>query len=92
MINFTLRCANGHSHDEWFLNSGEFDKMSADGVLKCPDCGDTAISKGVMAPNLGSSSGGGGYAAEAPSCGMGGGMGGGFGGCAGGMCGMGHNH
>ncbi|MBF0130079.1 MAG: DUF1178 family protein [Alphaproteobacteria bacterium] len=85
MIHFTLRCANGHSFDEWFMNSGEYERMASDGVLKCPECGDVSVTKGVMAPRLGS--GGGGFEAEAPSCGMGG-----MGGCAGGMCGMGHNH
>lgn len=85
MIHFSLRCSHEHLFDEWFMNSAEYETKAATGGLTCPTCGDTSVTKALMAPSLGGSSA---SQAEAPSCGMGGG----FGGCAGGMCGMGHSH
>ncbi|MBF0562616.1 MAG: DUF1178 family protein [Alphaproteobacteria bacterium] len=81
MIHFSLRCSHEHVFDDWFTNSAEFETKLAEGSLKCPHCGDTAVTKGIMAPNVGGASSRAASEPQAPSCGMGG--------CGGGMCGMG---
>lgn len=77
MIVFDLRCEQGHTFEEWFKSSAEFEERSAAHDLACPTCGDTHIEKGLMAPRVN-----GGAAAPAPStpCGMSA--------CAGGTCAM----
>ncbi len=52
MISYALRCANDHAFDGWFRGSGDFDKQVDSGLLVCPVCGDGAISKALMAPNV----------------------------------------
>ncbi len=75
MIRYTLRCSHDHHFEEWFSNSGEYDSKKDAGELKCPECGDTAVTKAIMAPNVAKT------AAPTPAC-MPGGGGGGCGGCA----------
>lgn len=75
MIRYTLRCSHDHHFEEWFSNSGEYDTKKEAGELKCPECGDTAVIKAIMAPNVAKA------AAPTPAC-MPGGGGGGCGGCA----------
>lgn len=75
MIRYTLRCAHDHHFEEWFSNSGEYDTRKEAGELKCPECGDGAVTKAIMAPNVAKA------AAPTPAC-MPGGSGGGCGGCA----------
>lgn len=56
MIVFSLRCAKGHMFDEWFASGSEYEKMAADGAIKCPTCGDTHVAKAIMAPRVSSGS------------------------------------
>jgi hypothetical protein len=53
MIQFRLQCEQSHEFDAWFNNSESFDKQSSAGLLDCPVCGSSRISKSLMAPNLG---------------------------------------
>jgi hypothetical protein len=55
MILFTLRCAQNHEFDGWFRDGDGFEAQRAAGEIACPECGDTAIDKAVMAPRLGRS-------------------------------------
>lgn len=55
MIRYTLKCANGHRFDAWYRDSGAFDALSAAGQLACSVCGDTDVTKAVMAPAIGGS-------------------------------------
>ncbi len=64
MIIFSLKCSKGHSFDEWFASSAEFDAQAAAGEIPCPECGDTTVGKALMAPNIGV-----GTAEPAPACG-----------------------
>lgn len=66
MILFTLRCGNGHEFEQWFDNGAAFEAKQAAGALRCPDCGETRISKAIMAPNV-SRSGKGASPAPLPS-------------------------
>lgn len=67
MIVYSLRCAKGHSFDEWFASGNEYDEKAAAGALACPQCGDKNIAKAIMAPRV--TSGTGGEAVAEPSCG-----------------------
>ncbi|MEO8723309.1 MAG: DUF1178 family protein [Sphingobium sp.] len=51
MIIFDLKCARGgHVFEAWFKSSDDYDGQQARGLLSCPLCGDSEISKAVMAP------------------------------------------
>ena len=63
MIRYTLRCQNAHHFEEWFSNSADFDAKKEAAELKCPECGDTHVSKAIMAPNVGKPA-----SAPAPVC------------------------
>lgn len=76
MILYTLQCSKDHQFEEWFSNSADYDAKKESGGLKCPECGDTHVTKAIMAPRVAKQS-----AAPAPACAPGGG-GGGCGGCA----------
>lgn len=76
MIRYSLNCANGHSFEDWFDNSADYDAKAAAGSLTCPECGGHDVKKGIMAPNIGKPA----AAPAMPSCAMGGGCSGG--GCA----------
>jgi len=52
MIRFSLRCDNGHEFDSWFKDSAAHDRMAAAGLVDCPVCGDTRVSKALMAPAI----------------------------------------
>ena len=50
MINFNLTCSKGHEFGGWFPNSDSFDEQVKKKQITCPTCGDTAVSKSIMAP------------------------------------------
>ncbi|MBS7809733.1 DUF1178 family protein [Roseococcus pinisoli] len=50
MIRFSLRCENDHQFESWFKDSTAFDKMLEAGLVECPTCGDSHVSKALMAP------------------------------------------
>lgn len=52
MISYALRCAKGHAFDGWFRGSDDYDSQIDKGLLVCPVCGDSTITKGLMAPNV----------------------------------------
>jgi hypothetical protein len=52
MIHYTLVCDQSHEFDGWFRGSAGFDEQQRLGVLVCPECGSTNVSKGIMAPNV----------------------------------------
>lgn len=55
MIVFDLACtAGGHRFEAWFASSLSYDEQREKGLIACPICGDTAVAKAVMAPNVGS--------------------------------------
>lgn len=63
MILYTLQCSKEHQFEQWFDNSGDYDAKKADGALICPECGDTHVSKAIMAPRVAKQA-----AAPAPAC------------------------
>lgn len=53
MIQFTLKCAQGHRFDSWFQSAAAYDKLGAAGMVACAICGETRVEKALMAPRLG---------------------------------------
>jgi hypothetical protein len=53
MISFDIACSHGHVFEVWFRSSGDYAEQQARGLIACAVCGDTAVSKAVMAPNIG---------------------------------------
>ena len=45
MITFDLQCANGHTFEGWFKDSKAFDQQNREGLISCPVCNDTSISR-----------------------------------------------
>ena len=52
MILFTLRCAHGHEFEGWFRDGDGFEAQQKAGEIACPECGQTAVEKALMAPRL----------------------------------------
>jgi len=56
MIVFDLKCSAGHGFEAWFKDGATFDKQVAAATVQCPECGDTAVEKALMAPKVGKGS------------------------------------
>ena len=52
MILYDVVCSNDHVFEAWFADSEAFDKQRQKGEIACPICGDTEVSKALMAPNI----------------------------------------
>ncbi|MFY0311634.1 DUF1178 family protein [Leisingera sp. D0M16] len=52
MIQYSLKCAEGHSFDSWFQSAAAFDKLAAAGMVSCAVCGGTEVTKAIMAPRV----------------------------------------
>ncbi|MBV6657823.1 MAG: DUF1178 family protein [Devosiaceae bacterium] len=52
MISFSLVCSKGHRFDGWFRGNDDFDRQCAGSLVACPVCGDTEVSKALMAPRV----------------------------------------
>ena len=57
MIHYTLICDREHAFEGWFRSSDDFDAQVADGLVACPVCGSTAVTRALMAPNVQSARG-----------------------------------
>ncbi|MGB0571671.1 MAG: DUF1178 family protein [Alphaproteobacteria bacterium] len=53
MISFNLICKNDHEFEGWFRNSADFDRQAKKQLVECPECGNTEVSKSLMAPVVG---------------------------------------
>jgi hypothetical protein len=45
MIAFDLQCNNGHTFEGWFEDSQAYEQQQQKGLVTCPICNDTVISK-----------------------------------------------
>ncbi|MDF1794480.1 MAG: DUF1178 family protein [Thalassobaculaceae bacterium] len=52
MIHYRLRCHAEHEFEAWFQNSSAFEKQAESGLLSCPACGSSAVSRALMAPAI----------------------------------------
>jgi hypothetical protein len=50
MIVYDLACSDGHRFEGWFGSSGDFEDQRARGLLVCPQCGASDVTKAPMAP------------------------------------------
>lgn len=47
-----LQCSRSHAFEGWFASEGDFQGQLGRGLVECPLCGDTAVSKMLSAPHL----------------------------------------
>jgi hypothetical protein len=52
-----LRCAHDHRFEGWFGSGDDFEAQSSRGLVACPACGDTAVTRLPSAPRINTSSG-----------------------------------
>ncbi|HEY4370524.1 MAG TPA: DUF1178 family protein [Burkholderiales bacterium] len=52
MIVFNLSCAADHRFEGWFASGEDFDAQRGRGLLSCPLCGSSEVSKQLSAPRL----------------------------------------
>jgi len=52
MIHYALVCDREHAFEGWFRSSADFDDQVASGLVSCPTCGSTAVTRAPMAPNV----------------------------------------
>ena len=50
MIKYALQCDAAHGFEGWFGSSSDYDDQSARGLVECPVCGSSGVSKQIMAP------------------------------------------
>jgi hypothetical protein len=50
MIKYALSCEKSHSFESWFPSGDSYDVQARRGLIACPDCGSTRVSKAIMAP------------------------------------------
>lgn len=55
MIQYSLKCSEGHRFDSWFQSASAYDKLKAHGMVTCTHCGTAAVEKAIMAPRVQSS-------------------------------------
>ncbi|WP_417206722.1 DUF1178 family protein [Antarctobacter sp.] len=53
MIQYSLKCAEGHQFDSWFQSASAYDKLRATGHVACAVCGSGEVEKALMAPRVG---------------------------------------
>lgn len=52
MIQYALKCADGHAFDSWFQSASAYDKLKAAGHVHCAVCGSASVEKALMAPRV----------------------------------------
>jgi hypothetical protein len=50
MIVYDLSCSEGHRFEGWFGSSADYDDQRARGLVACPSCGASEVTKAPMAP------------------------------------------
>jgi hypothetical protein len=52
-----LQCSHGHSFEGWFASQDDYDAQRARGLVSCPVCNDSEVTKLLSAPRLNLGSG-----------------------------------
>jgi hypothetical protein len=52
MIKYALQCEDGHTFESWFQSGPAFDAQASSGLIGCPVCQSSAVTKAIMAPAL----------------------------------------
>jgi len=50
MIHYQLRCDQDHEFDGWFNDSAGFEHQAGRGLIECPVCGATSVTRALMTP------------------------------------------
>jgi hypothetical protein len=50
MIKYALQCDAAHEFEGWFGSSADYDDQAQRGLVACPVCGSSGVSKQIMAP------------------------------------------
>ena len=53
MIRYSLVCTAEHGFESWFPSSDSYDAQVERGLVACPVCGRTTVTKALMAPAVG---------------------------------------
>lgn len=53
MIRYALTCHENHAFESWFKDSAAFEDQAAAGLVACPACGSTQVSRALMTPAIG---------------------------------------
>ncbi len=53
VITFDLRCSSAHRFEGWFSSSADYDRQQSDGLISCPICNDSLVTKAPSAPYVG---------------------------------------
>ncbi len=52
MIQYALKCSEGHTFESWFQSAEAYDKLSVAGLVTCAVCGCQHVEKAVMTPRV----------------------------------------
>ena len=52
MIQYALKCAQGHTFDSWFQSAQAYDKLAAAHMVSCAICGGLDVDKAIMTPRV----------------------------------------
>jgi hypothetical protein len=52
MIKYALACDKDHAFESWFPDSGSYEAQARRGLIACPVCASTRVSKAIMAPAI----------------------------------------
>ncbi|KUJ78573.1 DUF1178 family protein [Ruegeria profundi] len=52
MIQYALKCSNGHTFDSWFQSAAAYDKLASSGMVTCAVCGCDKVEKAIMTPRV----------------------------------------
>jgi len=53
VIHYQLLCGASHEFDGWFKDSANYERQAKRGLISCPVCADTKVTRALMAPRLG---------------------------------------
>ena len=52
MIKYSVACDQAHIFTSWFRSSDDYDEQALRGLVECPTCQSTKVTKAVMSPNI----------------------------------------
>lgn len=52
VIKYEMKCSKDHRFEAWFRDSESCDRQAQLNEIGCPFCGDTQVSKAIMAPRI----------------------------------------
>ncbi|GHF49000.1 DUF1178 family protein [Seohaeicola zhoushanensis] len=55
MIQYALRCADGHTFDSWFQSADAYERLASAGMVVCAICGGGGVEKAMMTPRVAAS-------------------------------------